>query len=158
MIVNGHQLPAAFLEAVASGSLRREVGSWRLQSERDAFGRPLETELAEVYDTPEAIARATADLPAGFEPNGVYGESLPEMAGPGAIPDIVDFGGALCFGISGEGAPFCFDYRAGGAKPCVIWWDDVYWRVVAPDFASFLSLFELPGAGPGAAPDRGGIR
>ena len=67
-------------------------------------------------------------LPVGFEPNGAYGESLPEMAGPSAIPDIVDFDGVVCFGISGDGAPFCFDYRGSGAEPRIIWWDDVYWR------------------------------
>ena len=156
MTVNGHRLPAAFLRALASGSLRWEVGPCPLRSGRDAFGLPLQTELAEVYDTPEAIGRATADLPVGFEPNGVYGASLPEMAGPGAIPDIVDFGGVVCFGVSGDDAPFCFDYRGGGAEPRVIWWNDVYWRVVAPDFASFLSLFDLPDAQPAAAPDPAG--
>ncbi len=143
MTVRGHQLPASFLRAVASGALE-EVGSWRLRSDCDAFGQPLETELAEVYDSPEAIEQETADLPAGFEPNGAYGESLPEMAGPGAIPDIVDFAGVVCFGMSGDGAPFCFDYRSGMGEPRVIWWDDVYWRMVAPDFASFLALFEVP--------------
>ena len=49
----------------------------------------------------------------------------------------------MCFGMSGDGAPFCFDSRERGTEPRVIWWDDVYWRVVAPDFASFLSLLDL---------------
>ena len=148
MTVNGHQLPAAFLRAVASGVLRREVGSWRLRSNRDATGQPLETELAEVYETPEAIERETFRLPDGFEPNGVYGESLSEMSGPGAVPDIVDFARVLCFGMSGDGAPFCFDYRDEPGEPRVLWWDDMYWRVVAPDFASFLAMFEVPDASP----------
>ena len=154
MTVNGHRLPDSFFRALASGALSWEVGSCPLRSGRDAFGQPLETELAEVYATPEAIERATAELPAGFEPNGVYGESHPEMAGPGALPDIVDFAGIVCFGAAGDDAPFCFDYR-GSAEPRVIWWDDVYWRVVAPDFDGFLALFELPDAAPGAAADGG---
>ena len=148
MTVNGHRLPASFVRAVMSGVLAWEVGPCPLRSGQDAFGRPLETELAEVYTTPEAIGRATAELPVGFEPNGVYGESLPEMAGPGAIPDVVDFAGVVCFGVAGDDAPFCFDYRPGGAEPRVIWWADAYWRVVAPDFARFLALFALPDAGP----------
>jgi hypothetical protein len=143
MTVNGHRLPTSFLQSLASNILTRNAGSWPLRSDRDAFGRPLETELAVVYSTPEEIERATADLLISFEPNGVYGESLPEMAGPGAIPDIVDFGGIVCFGEAGDGSPFCFDFRAGEPEPQVIWWDDVYWRVVAPNFASFLSLFDL---------------
>jgi hypothetical protein len=145
--VNGLTLPETFRIAAASGLLRRGDRAWPLRENRDAFGRELETELHETYDTAEEIGRRTAELPTGFEPNGVYGESLPEMAGPGAIPDVVDFRGVLCFGASFDDAPFCFDYR-GGAEPSVIWWAGVYWRVVAPDFASFLSLFDVPDAGP----------
>ena len=147
MIVNGLRLPDSFVQAAESGLLRRGTTAWPLRSARDAFGQELETELHEVYDMPAEIARRTAELPTGFEPNGVYGESLPEMAGPGAIPDVVDFRGVLCFGASFDDAPFCFDYR-GGAEPSVIWWAGVYWRVVAPDFASFLSLFDVPEACP----------
>jgi hypothetical protein len=141
MTINGFRLPESFLQAIASGSFRREVGSWQLRSNRDAFGQELETELGEVYVALAKIKRETAELPQGFEPDGVYGESDEEMAGPGAIPDIVDFRGVVCFGMSGDGAPFCFDFREGRTEPRVIWWDDVYWRVVAPDFASFLTLF-----------------
>jgi len=154
MIVNNLRLPDAFLRVVGSGALKREVGSWQLRSSCDAFGQYLETEIAEVYDTATKIERETAELPIGFEPNEVYGESRSETAGPGAIPDIVDFDGVLCIGMSGDGAPFCLDYRGGEGEPCVIWWDDVYWRVVAPDFASFLSLFDLQYAEPGATADR----
>ena len=147
MTVNGLTLPETFRIASASGLLRRGVEAWRLIDNRDAFGREWETELHDVYDTAEEIERRTAELPTGFEPNGVYGASLPEMAGPGAIPDVVDFHGVLCFGASFDDAPFCFDYR-GGADPSVIWWADGYWRLVAPDFGCFLSLFEIPDTGP----------
>jgi hypothetical protein len=148
MTINGLELPGSFTRALRSGLLTREPG-WPLRSDHDAFGQPLETELAEVYVTRKAIERETADLPDGFEPNGVYGESLAETAGPGAIPDIVDFTGVVCFGMSADGAPFCFDFR-DGAGPRVIWWDDVYWRVVAPDFDRFLALFEVPDTDPAA--------
>jgi hypothetical protein len=33
--------------------------------------------------------------------------------------------------------------RAPGSLPPVIWRDDVYWRQIAPDFGTFLSLFDL---------------
>src|SRR5262249_48296221 len=102
-----------------------------------------ETELGEFYDTRERVDNETAELRVGFEADGFYGESLPDMAGPGAIPDILDFSKIVCFGISGDGAPFCLDYRESPESPRVIWWDDVYWRVVAPDFESFLELFDL---------------
>jgi len=153
MTINGFRLPDSFLQAVVSGSVRREVGSWPLRSDRDAFGQKLETELGQVYDTLADIKRETTELTNSFEPNGVYGDSLAEMAGPGAIPDIVDFRAVVCFGMSGDGAQFCFDFRGNGVEPRVIWWDDVYWRVVAPNFASFLCLFDLHNAESDAAGD-----
>ncbi|MBL8019919.1 MAG: SMI1/KNR4 family protein [Leptospirales bacterium] len=58
-----------------------------------------------------------------------------------AIPDIVDFTHIVCFGTSGDGAPFCLDYRQDSSKPSVLWWDDIYWRRIAPDVDSFLELF-----------------
>jgi hypothetical protein len=143
MTINGHQLPDAFLEAIRSGVLKREVGAWELRSECDAFGQPLETELAEVFDTADAIASATEELPEGFEANDAYGESLTETYGPSAIPDILDFSDIVCFGMAADGAPFCFDFRDAQLDPRVIWWDDVYWRVVAPNFAGFLALFDF---------------
>ena len=146
MTTNGLLLPASFVEAVEVGFLKREVGSWQLRVNRDAFGHELETELGEVYDTLEEINEETARLPTGFEPNDYYGESLQQMAGPCAIPDIVDFSKVVCFGISGDGSPFCFDYRESSERPRVIWWDDVYWRVIAPDFENFLAMFALENA------------
>ena len=143
MTVNGLRLPDAYVQVVTTGRLDRPTGAWPLRSGRDAFGHALATELHEVYGTADEIERRTAELPTGFEPNGVYGESLAEMAGPGAIPDIVDFRGVLCVGMSYDDAPFCLDYRAVAGEPRVIWWADVYWRVVAPDFAAFLTLFDL---------------
>jgi hypothetical protein len=50
------------------------------------------------------------------------------MGGPGAIPDIVDFRGVVCFAESVDRMPFRFDYRGGAADPPVIWRDDVTWR------------------------------
>src|SRR5690606_288217 len=101
-----------------------------------------ETELGEVSRTVEQIKIETDVLPTHFQPDGYYGESLPDMAGPGAIPDIVDFSQIVCFGIAGGGEPFCLDYRSSPQRPSVIWWDDVYWRRVSPDFGAFLELFD----------------
>lgn len=49
----------------------------------------------------------------------------------------------ICFGISGDGAPFCLDYRTSENEPSVIWWDDIYWRKVSPNFKEFLALLEI---------------
>jgi hypothetical protein len=143
MTINGLRLPDALIAAMQSGILQRDHGSWQMRSKRDAFGNPLETELGELYDTRERIEKETAELPIGFEADSYYGESLPEMSGPGTILDILDFSKIVCFGISGDGAPFCLDFRELPDHPRIIWWNDVYWRVLAPDFESFLALFDL---------------
>ena len=142
MIVNELKLPESFATAVKSTRLKRTKGSWQLRKECDSYGNPLETELGEVYRTPKRIKNETAGLTVQFEPNDYYGKSLADFAGPGAIPDIVDFAEILCFGIAGGGEPFCFDYRETTKTPSVIWWDDVYWRRVSPDFDAFLKLFD----------------
>jgi hypothetical protein len=129
-------------QAMSNGRLRRERGSWPLREEQDAFGQRLETELGEFLETEAAIEQATDVLSRDFKAHDFYGEAHQE-AEPGGIPDIVDFAGILCFGSSGDGAPFCLDYRANPEHPRIIWWDDAYWRVVAPDFDTFLRLFEI---------------
>jgi len=98
-----------------------------LREELDAFGQRLEIKLGEFFET---------------EADGFYGKpnEEPEIGG---IPDIVDFSGILCFGSAGDGAPFCLDYRASPEHPQIVWWDDIHWRVVAPDFDTFLRLFEV---------------
>lgn len=138
-------LPKALLELVTRGWLARSQGSWQLRSARDGFGNPLETELSRLYSLAE-IAERSAALPAEFVEDGVYGSSSSDLAGPGAIPDVVDFADVVAFACSADGAPFCLDFRSG-TPPSIIWWDDVYWRRVAPTLESFLSLFDLSGSG-----------
>ena len=143
MKTNGLDLPPLFIDTISEGRLKREIGSWELIRDIDAFGNPLETSLGEVFDTFERLKKETDELPTGFEADGYYGEPAPDLEGPGAIPDIRDFSKIVCFAISGDGSPFCFDYREDINEPSVIWWDDMYWRRLAPNFGSFLSLFNL---------------
>ncbi len=102
--------------------------------------------LAYFSDAAEPKVPAKIDYNRDVRP--ILSNNCSTCHGPGAIPDIVDFRGVVCFGMSGDGAPFCFDSRERGTEPRVIWWDDVYWRVVAPDFASFLPLFDLQDGSP----------
>lgn len=143
MIINNLKLPISFVETLQKETLRRNIGCWDLREEVDAYGNHLESDLGELYETEDALIRETNLLPKGFEPNSYYGEPSESQDEPGFIPDIVDFSKIICFGISGDGAPFCFDYRDNLNEPSIIWWDDVYWRRIAPDFDSFLVLFDL---------------
>jgi hypothetical protein len=99
----------------------------------------LETELGQIYVTAEQIQRASALLPQQFQPDLT---DLPEefTSAPGFVPYITDFERILAFAIAGDGSPFCFDYREN-TDPSVIWWDDAYWRRIAPSFSTFLDLF-----------------
>lgn len=138
-----HLLPKGLVDGLVGGQFERARGSWELRRDADAYGHQLETSIGEMYDL-DGIKRETALLASAFVADGVYGESAPDLAGPAAIPDILDFTEVICFAISGEGAPFCLDYREDHRRPSVIWWDDVYWRRVAPDFDGFLALFKFP--------------
>lgn len=143
MTINGLIIPDALVAALERRLFRRSFGGWRVRSDQDAFGNFWEGDIGEVYETQQQIEKQTAKLPKDFQPDAYYGESLPEVAGPAAIPDILDFSKIICFAMGGEAEPFCLDYRDSPDRPRVIYWDDTYWRVVAPDFESFLALFDL---------------
>jgi hypothetical protein len=113
-----------------------------LREEVDSYGNHLESDLSEIYETEDALIRETNDLPKHFAPE-YFVEPSEWQNEPGLIADIIDFSKIVCFGMSGDGAPFCFDYRDNLERPSVIWWADAYWRRVAPDFDSFIELLDL---------------
>jgi len=141
MQIRGMTLPSQFIDCVQSGVLRRARGSWLLIHGHDSYGNPLETELGDIYETTQQIEQESALLPQHF-PSDLA--DLPDefTSAPGFIPYITDFTRLLTFAIAGDGAPYCFDFRESN-DPSVIWWDDAYWRRVAPTFPAFLSLFDI---------------
>ncbi len=142
MEVNGLNLPLAFTEAIRKGVFHKRVHYWFLRKDVDAYGNPLESGLGDVFTEEEAIIRETNELPKHFASDGYYGAPSEWQNAPGYIPDIVDFSKIICFGFSGDGAPFCFDYRDDINNPSVIWWADAYWRRIAPDYSRFIALFD----------------
>jgi hypothetical protein len=134
-------------EIMSRETLKRKSGFWALRENRDAFGHPLVTELQEFYHLPGTIEQETAMLPLYYRIGGYYARSVnaaPDCAG--AIPNILDFSRILCFAVSEQGFPFCLDYRDPAEPPSVIFWDRACWRRIAPDFESFLDLFDLDAA------------
>jgi hypothetical protein len=142
MIVNELNLPDSFIAVITAGKLRRVIGSWPLKQNLDYYGNYLETELSEVFEDEVAIASATSSLSEHFVADGYYGDGSKNEE-PRAIADITDFTQIIQFGASGDGAPFCFDFRGTIDDPSVIWWDDAYWRRIAPNFDDFIGLFQL---------------
>ncbi len=142
MNIRNHALPSELIAAIHSIADQPKVGSRQLKSEFDSFGNPLETELGVLFRTEEDILDASIKLSSNFTVDGDYGEAGSKRS-PGEIPDILDFTDVVCFGISGDGAPFCLDYRSSSNEPSIIWWDDVYWRKVSPNFKEFITLLEI---------------
>ncbi len=142
MTVHGHVIPSLLLNLLAQGRLKRERGSWPLLVEKDHYGFRLETDLGFVYPSIEIIEQETAKLPQGF-PLETVDDSDDFAEEPGFIPCITDFSAIVEFAIAADGAPFCLDYRENHSAPSVIYWDDTYWRRLAPTFEDFISLFDL---------------
>ncbi len=143
MIVNGHTLPKLFVSSIENKTFVRKVGSWGLIENRDSFGNKLETELGQIWQSEKEILKETMNLENGFMPDGIYGEESEYAEEPGYIEDIIDFKDIVNFAISGDGAPFCFDYRLSKVNPEMIWWDDVYWRKISNSYDKFISLFKI---------------
>ena len=143
MGVNGLRLPDAFVRAVQEG---RTARIWHLKHNRDAYGNRLYSSIGAIYRNETTIANETADV-AEVRMNDeetletLASEEDPYANDPGFVPYITDFSKILCFGHAGDGAPFLFDFRDDPEWPSVLYWDDVYWRRIAPDFESFLDLF-----------------
>ena len=141
MQINGMDLPVEYIAFAARYRDAAGFCNLRLKEELDSFGRVLQTELAHIYTDAVELTARTAQLGAYFVCDGCYGEPGSGSAGPGAMPDIVDFTGIICFGMAGDGSPFCFDFRGARSAPSVIVWDDDYWRTIANSFEDFLLLF-----------------
>ena len=141
MQINGLPIPERLVALLASGPSSRYSGSRPLCRAQDHYGNPLETELGQIFQTADKMQRETEALARHYVADGIYGEDLDDLAGPGAILDIINFERIVCFAISGDGSPFCLDYREDPSDPSVIWWDDTYWRKLAPNFEAFLELF-----------------
>ena len=149
MKVNGLELPPGFVRDLKSRRLRRDCGSWPLRKNFNAFGDPLETELGYTFQTKAEIQKETDKLAEGFvciSPEEITETCKILGVQAGEIPYFWDFSKIICFGIAGDGAPFCFDFRENESKPRVIWWADAFWQRVAPSYPAFIRLFKIPTA------------
>jgi SMI1/KNR4 family protein SUKH-1 len=149
MTAKGLRFPASFVQFFKE----QRYSNWDLKENVDAYGHPLETDF-EPLDTAERMKQNTAELAKYFGPPDQHREGItPEVLkmvqqqiakDPSFLFDITDFSKIVQFGRSAGGAPFCFDYRGDLQEPSVILHDDRHgrWRRLAPNFDTFLSLFE----------------
>jgi SMI1/KNR4 family protein SUKH-1 len=144
MVVNGLPLPASFVGFVRRPDLPYV---WVLKDEVDAYGNAFESELL-LHRDEVTIKTHTEGVRYTFE---VLTKTTPEERQewdvesadePGFIPYLSDFSKIVAFGTGHEDHPFCFDFRGSPQEPSVIYWDDIYWRRVAPNFEAFIELFK----------------
>jgi SMI1/KNR4 family protein SUKH-1 len=142
-VVNGLTLPAAFVQLVSQAATPI---SWDLRENRDAYGNRWHADLY-LHQHLEWIAHETRELPRRFKvairtPEEIEKGNEYSAHSPGFIPFITDFSRVVCFGRNAEGHAVCFDYRNTSLEPSIIFWDDCYWRRVAPSFDTLMSLFQ----------------
>jgi hypothetical protein len=143
MEINGLKLPASFVQDIQERKFQREFGVWELKQDFDAYGNKLETEIGDVYDNSESLVRETNSISKYFPPDAICDEHNEWENEPGFIPDINDFSQVVEFAVGGDGSPFCFDYRDDTNNPSIIWWADAYWRRIAPNYKTFIELFDF---------------
>ena len=85
MRMTGLPLPRSLVQALHTGRLRRERGSWQLKSNVDAYGNPLETELGTVFADAVAMESASARLPRDCPVEGEDGHEAHLEAQPGCM-------------------------------------------------------------------------
>jgi hypothetical protein len=140
MVVNGFELPAAFVqlcEAIRRGEAPKD---WGLRENVDAYGQPWEVPDLSIYRDLEEIQSETDALLNMFLHEGRFEQSPAYANQPGFIADFTGVANFVWFGRASDGSPYCFDFGTDPKEPSVVHWDG-YWRRVAPNFESFIALF-----------------
>lgn len=140
MQINGHDLPESLLAATERFARARANnperfiwpgGGWLLRRPVEAGcwrGGDMRLFLYPIQD----IARETSWVACLCSSAG----GCPTTSPP--EPEAI-----LCVGDFGVDSPVCLDYGRSGDRPRVVWLDDAgVWQAVAPDFPSFLVMFE----------------
>jgi hypothetical protein len=138
MVVKGLQLPEAFVRVVNGGGLFFD--NFDRPNKVDAYGNRWSADL-EIYTTLSHIEEVNLLIEKNMRMDPNEPPDDPEHC-PGFIPYIDDYSQIVSFGMGGDGPEFCFDYRDNPEKPSIIYWDEIYWRRVAPDFETLLTLLD----------------
>ncbi|WP_067501220.1 SMI1/KNR4 family protein [Actinoplanes sp. TFC3] len=133
----------------------RPASDVAVRQAQDELGVDLPPEFLAVAQ----VHQGAVPVPAGIDlPNGfatavghlLHFEDAPFVSNIGAamfpLQDVLEEG-IVPFAADVGGDFFCFDYRADGDHPSVVFWS-VDWGVVplAPDFAGFLAMLRLQDA------------
>jgi hypothetical protein len=140
MVVNGSELPAAFVQLCAVIQRGEAPEEWVLRENVDAYGRPWQNCGLMIYLDLDIIAEETRNMVELFQEEGFVAQHEEDRDKPGFVQDFTDIANYVRFGTSNAGDMYCFDFGGDPKEPSVVHWDG-YWRRVAPNFESFIALF-----------------
>jgi hypothetical protein len=134
------ELPEAFAVLCQDIQEGKTRDNWLLKGRRDAYGNYLSNSDIDFLVNPESIQTETERLRGLFGQNGCFEADPDDAASPGFV-EVTNMETFVCFGYTGSGEPFFFDFRQDTQEPSIITWNDAYWQRVAPNFETFLRLF-----------------
>jgi hypothetical protein len=102
----------------------------------------------ELFENLKEIKEETDRLPVTFHLDDYTPEEIERGDAldadlPGFIPFITDFSRIVAFAQTADDEYYCFDCRGNPNEPNIILWDDSCWRRLAPNFDTFINLFEV---------------
>src|SRR5437016_1420565 len=106
MVVNGFQLPGAFVQLAEAIRDGKKHPLWAQTRHFDAYGSPWWSDLT-ISSDEETIREDTEFLTRAFERNG-FQQANAHTDEPGSILDFTDVSRLVWFGRTGSGEPFCF--------------------------------------------------
>jgi hypothetical protein len=134
MVVNGFELPAAFIqlcEAIQQGEAPVE---WELKEDVDAYGQPWDPADLRFICEPERMQGFTERLSEGYLHENRF-------QNPGDIEDFTGVANFVEFARATDGDFYVFDFGRDLKEPSVVYWADGHWRRVAPNFDALMALF-----------------
>jgi hypothetical protein len=129
MVVNGFELPTAFVQLCEAIQRGEAPNAWGLKENVDAFGRPWEVEELMFYGYPAEMQYCTERIR-----NDVRFQERREFDDFTGVANLVEFAHAT------DGAIYCLDFGEDPKEPSVVFCHGECWRV-APNFESFMALF-----------------
>jgi hypothetical protein len=140
MVVNGFELPVAFVKLCEATRRGEAPVEWELKENVDAYGRPWEVVDLHINCDPREIQSDTDWLSNAFLHEERFQQDSVDADQAGFIADFPGMANLVWFGRGSDGLPYAFDFGTDAKEPSVIHWKG-YWRRVAPSFAAFIGLF-----------------
>jgi hypothetical protein len=133
MVVNGFELPSAFVQLCEAIQRGEAPNAWGLKENVDAYGRHWEVADLLFECDPAEMQFWTERIRHDFPQENSFQH-------PGLIDEFTGVANLVRFAHATDGTFYGFDFGADPKEPSVVFCHGYCWRV-APNFASFMALF-----------------